>query len=220
MTTRRLWAALLLNSLACSASGCASDRSNPAEPIATGGTTDNVAGVNDDEDDVVEDPLNLEDSYSLGTMGRNDSVTIADDRTTAVIPVRTSVDSEAKLSFTGVSGPRQAIDSIPASNSYSREVFSAHSEFLAYTRGLAPNYDGAYVDLRYSRRKPVRLPGEGNVTALDFDAAGTALYDVRERDNGARDCYYLDLSRQVAAEPVKVNGDGRVDFCSPQPLPN
>jgi hypothetical protein len=88
-------------------------------------------------------------------------------------------------------------------------------------KGTYPNYDGAYVDLRYERGgdpKPVRLPGEGSLYTFNFDPSGTALYYIRELENGARDCYYLDLSRQVAQAPVKVNRDGRTDYCISQPL--
>jgi hypothetical protein len=98
---------------------------------------------------------------------------------------------------------------------------SAHNEFVAYSKGIYPNYDGANVDLRYDTAgdpKPVRLPGEGTLHSFNFDSSGTALYYIRELENGARDCYYLDLSRQAAQAPVKVNRDGRTNQCSAQPL--
>jgi hypothetical protein len=113
-------------------------------------------------------------------------------------------------------------DSISPNSEYRAVEISAHNEFVAYSKGVSPDYDGAYVDLRYKtggNPKPVRFPGEGTLLYFNFDSSGTALYYIREQENGARDCYYLDLSRQVAQAPVKVNRDGRTRHCISQPLP-
>ena len=114
----------------------------------------------------------------------------------------------------------ERFDSIPPDRAYSGVAISAHNEFVAYRKGLSPDFDGAYVDLRYKSvgdPKPVRFPGEGSLRTFNFDSSGRAIYYIREQENGARDCYYLDLSRQVAQAPVKVNRDGRTNYCISQP---
>lgn len=138
----------------------------------------------------------------------------------AVIPQRWNQSSEVQLLLFSLSGQhsRDRIDSIPPDSEYKYVQFSAHNEFLAYAKGIYPDYEGAYVDLRYDtggEPKPVRIPGEGTLRSFYFDSSGTALYYNRELENGARDCYYLDLSRQVAKPPVKINRDGRTNFCDP-----
>jgi hypothetical protein len=145
----------------------------------------------------------------------------APDDDLGLLPTLDSADSPLALTLFSLSGQRwNQIDSIPSGSEYADVQFSAHTEFAAYTKGKYPNYDGAYVDLRYALRdpKPVRLPGEGNVYRFELDSSGTGIYYVREKANGARDCFYLDLSGQVAAEPVKVSRNGRVDSCGAQPV--
>ncbi|HXK20489.1 MAG TPA: hypothetical protein VNG33_21915, partial [Polyangiaceae bacterium] len=160
---------------------------------------------------------------SLTRMGIRDQGPLwAADGDLALTSARDSADSEVKLELVSLSDRRSdTIDTIPSGSRYGGMWFSAHAEFAAYTKGTYQNYDGAYVDLRYNTvgdPKPVRLPGEGSVRSLSFDPDGTGLYYVREKDNGARDCAYIDLSHQVARDPVKVNRDGRVDYCLAQPL--
>jgi hypothetical protein len=141
-----------------------------------------------------------------------------------VLPTRDELNTEVRLTLFSLSGRHSTdtFDSIPSSSEYRDIELSAHGEFVAYTKGVYPSYDGAYADLRYAANgadpKPVRLPGDGIVKTFGFDASGAGLYYVREKDNGARECFYLDLSHQVAKAPVKVSRDGRVDRCDPQPL--
>jgi hypothetical protein len=165
-------------------------------------------------------------SYTYDTltrMGLRDQGPLwAADGDLALTSARDSADSEVKLRLVSLSDRRSdTIDTIPNGSQYGGMWFSAHAEFAAYTKGVYQNYDGAYVDLRYDTTgdpKPVRLPGEGSVWSVSFDPDGAGLYYVREKDNGARDCSYIDLSHQVARDPVKVNRDGRVDYCIAQPL--
>ncbi|MES1186272.1 MAG: hypothetical protein ABUL60_20845 [Myxococcales bacterium] len=166
-------------------------------------------------------------AYSYDTLARNglrdSGPFFSQDQDLAVIPERDYNNTEIHLLLFSLSGrhSRDRFDSIPPDNEYRDVRISAHNEFVAYTKGVYPNYDGAYVDLRYNTSgdpKPVRLPGEGTLYSFNFDSSGTALYYIRELDNGARDCYYLDLSRQVAQAPIKVNRDGRTNQCSAQPL--
>jgi hypothetical protein len=136
---------------------------------------------------------------------------------------RQSETSDIELQLLGV-GPGNntiRVDTIPANLRYLSLQFSKGGDFFAYYKGdsASGTYDAAYVDLRYRRApKSVRLPGEGMMSGMKFDPDGSGLYYIRQRDNGARDCFYLDLSRQVAQDPVKVNRDGRVDDCNAQPL--
>jgi hypothetical protein len=159
---------------------------------------------------------------TIGRAGRTDgSPVFAHDKDTGVMPIRGDADDPIELQlFTLSHQGSDRFDSIPASSAYRSIQFGADDKFLAYRKGVRDDFDGAYVDLRYGYPKPVRIPGEGNLYGLKFDASGTGLYYVREKPNGARECFYLDLSRQVAAEPVKVSRDGRVDTWAVQPLPN
>lgn len=138
--------------------------------------------------------------------------------------VTTSTESnsaEQALTAFSLNGrrPTETLDSIPSAGSYENVVVSAHSEFVAYKKGVFPKFDGAYVDLRYDSlgsHAPKRLPGEGSVDSLGFDSSGTGLYYVLEKASGAHECFYLDLSGQVAKPPVKISRDGRVEYCISQ----
>ncbi len=141
----------------------------------------------------------------------------AADGDTAVMP--TLRGANAELSLVSLSGRVSGtLDAIPSGQRFERYEITPGGEFVAYTKGVAPDLDGAYVDLRHpTGRKPIRMPGDGSVYSFQFDDVGQGLFYIRERDNGARECSYLDLSRQVAQPPVKLSRDGRVDVCVPQP---
>lgn len=141
------------------------------------------------------------------------------------VPGRETETSDVHLDLVSVGQKHstQNVDAIASNLQFYNLQFSKQDEFFAYFKGdgVERDYDAAYVDLRYPKvvsPKPVRLPGEGKMWTMNFDPDGSGLYYIRQRDNGARDCYYLDLSRQVAQEPVKVNREGRVDHCYAQPL--
>ena len=164
-------------------------------------------------------------AYSYNTVGRSgnrdNGPVWAADNDLGVLPTREDLNMDARLTLFSLSGgDSDSFDSIPPDSEFGYVEISAHGEFVAYTKGVAPNYDGAYVDLRYTPigdYKPIRLPGDGTVRNLGFDTNGTGLYYVREKDNGARECFFLDLSHQVAKDPVKISREGRVDYCTPQP---
>jgi hypothetical protein len=145
------------------------------------------------------------------------------DQDLGVVPGRDDSNSEVHLVLFSLSGRHSTdrFDAISPDSEYRDVVNGANNQFVAYSKGVSPDYDGAYVDLRYETGgdpKPVRFPGEGTLRSFNFDSSGTAIYYIREQQNGSRDCYYLDLSRQVAQAPVKVNRDGRTDHCMSQPL--
>lgn len=140
------------------------------------------------------------------------------------VPSRETEASDIHLDLVSVGAKHstQKVDAIPYNLQFYNLQFNKQNEFFAYFKGdgAKREYDAAYVDLRYPKvaPKPVRLPGEGTMRTMSFDPDGSALYYVRQRDNGARDCYYLDLSQQVAKDAVKVNRSGRVEHCYAQPL--
>lgn len=113
------------------------------------------------------------------------------------------------------------LDTILPDEEFRRVSISSQGTFVVYQKGKDPDYQTAYVDLRYRENwgyRPVRVGGDdGRVNVFRFDAAGAGLYYVYERANGARECYFLDLSHQVPRDPVKVSREGRVESCLPQP---
>jgi hypothetical protein len=161
-------------------------------------------------------------SSSLGRTGsRDDGPFWANDLDLGALPIRDDASSDIELTHFSLAGrrSRSVVDAIPPDSAYRYVQFSAGDQFLAYAKGVYPNYDAAYVDLRYDTihdPKPVRVPGEGVLYSLNFGSDGLSLYYVRELENGARTCFYLDLSAQVAADPVKISRDGRVDYCESQ----
>lgn len=141
------------------------------------------------------------------------------------MPNHVSETSDVELTLVGTTPSRDtlSLDSIPSTQRYYNLQFSRRNEFFAYYKGdgATRNYEAAYVDLRYHTvvdPEPVRLPGDGKMWTMNFDPDGSALYYIKEQSNGARDCFYLDLSQQVAKDVVKVNRNGRVDHCYAQPL--
>jgi hypothetical protein len=179
--------------------------------------------------DRIEDVSLLDPSESTAYIGdsvgrtgyRDGGPVFAADGDLGVLPIRRDEESNVELELFTLSRTRSdRFDSIPPEQHYSSLRFSAHAEFLAYKKGVDESYEGAYVDLRYHNvhtPKPVRLPGEGSVYGLEFDPDGAGLYYILEKSNGARECFYLDLSQQVAQDPVKLSRAGRVDYCrSPQ----
>jgi hypothetical protein len=173
--------------------------------------------------DVVDPSRSIEHpDTSIARSRRSDRwPVVAPDGDTGAVPSCRSEGSPVALSLFSLDhGRGEDVDTIAPDQHYGQIEFSSTSEFLAYTKGDEDAYDAAYVDLRYSRRRAVRLPGEGNVYALEFDPSGRGLFYVREHDNGARDCFYLDLTAQVAKDPVKVSRDGRVEWCAAQTSTN
>ncbi len=159
---------------------------------------------------------------TIGRTGQRDGGPVfAANSDLGVLPVREDAAAPVELELFSLRGRRSdRFDSIPHDHSYQALQLSAKGEFLAYKKGVYQAYEGVYVDLRYhvgDRPKPVRLPGDGSVYGLELDPSGQALYYVLERANGARECFYLDISQQVAAAPVKVSRAGRVDYCRAQP---
>jgi hypothetical protein len=155
---------------------------------------------------------------SLGRTGERDGGPVfSADGDLGVVQVRSDVESNVELRLFTLSDRRTArLDSIPSEQQYSGVRFSVDAQFLAYTKGADDSYEGAYVDLRYDTAaspKPVRLPGKGSVYGLEFDAEGAGLFYILEKSSGARQCFYVDLSAQVAKEPVQVSRAGRVDYC-------
>ncbi len=161
---------------------------------------------------------------ALGTLarqGRYDGGPYwADDDVTAVVPTRTAEDANRDLSLIRVGGRgAETLDSIPASDSYAHYMLSPSGEFVVYTKGVEPSFDGYYVDLRDDgRRKPVRLPGDGTVWEPQFERGGPGLYYLREGQGGVRECLYLDLSERSGKAPLKMGRSGRVSVCAPQPV--
>lgn len=158
-------------------------------------------------------------------VGHSDETRWSPDGGWVATPTRETETSDIDLELIGVIPTRDnlRLDSIPSTLRYYNFQFNKQSKFFAYYKGdgATRDYDAAYVDLRYhlvTDPKPVRLPGEGSMWIMNFDPDGSALYYIRERADGARDCYYLDLSLQVAKEPVKVNRSGRATRCFAQPL--
>jgi hypothetical protein len=163
---------------------------------------------------------------SLGHLvAPTDDVRWSPDGERFAMPNHTSQTSDVELTLLGVAPSRDTlrIDSIPPNLQYYNLQFSSGGDFFAYYKGddASRDYDAAYVDLRYPTvvdPEPVRLPGEGKMWTMNFDPDGSALYYIRERSNGARDCFFLDLSQQVAKDPVRINRAGRVDHCYAQKL--
>lgn len=138
---------------------------------------------------------------------------------TGLLPIVKAPGASVDLSLVSLSGrPSKIVDSIAPGERFEQYEITPRGEFVAYSKGSAPNLDGAYVDLRYGGApKPIRLPGSGSVADVHFDDTGLGLFYRREESTGASGCYYLDLSHQVAAAPVKIGRDGRVAACAPQP---
>lgn len=162
---------------------------------------------------------------SLGRSGYGDGGPhFAPDHDTIAMPSREIQGANIELTLSSLSGRRSTatLDSIPPETTYRYITFSRQGQFLAYAKGAHPNYDGAYVDLRYNTvadPKPVRLPGDGILYQVSFGGSDSDLYYVREQPNGARECFHLDLAGQVAKEAVKLSRAGRVDYCTAQPKP-
>jgi hypothetical protein len=159
---------------------------------------------------------------TIGRTGYRDQWPVfAPDGDLAVLSIRANEASPVELELFSIGpGGSQRFDSIPPEQSYVGMQFTKQGEFLVYRKGVYQSYEGAYVDLRYhvhDQPRPIRLPGEGSVYLMQLDPNGLGLYYVLEQANGARPCFYLDLSRQVAAEPVRVSRAGRVDYCGAQP---
>lgn len=113
------------------------------------------------------------------------------------------------------------LDTAVPDEEFRRVTVSPGAKFVAFQKGKDPDYQTAYVDLRYRENwgyRPVRIGGDdGRINWFHFDDAGTGLYYLYERGNGARECYYVDLSEQVARDAVKLSRDGRVEACWSQP---
>lgn len=117
-------------------------------------------------------------------------------------------------------GNTHTIDTIPSGDRFSFLHFSDSGEFLVYDKEHGDSWETSYVDLRSgpsSVRPPVKVPGEGLTWTFEFEPGGSNVTYTQRLENGAEPCFFLDLSRQVAEEPVKVSGEGRVEYCVLQP---
>lgn len=158
---------------------------------------------------------------NLGRQGTDDAgLYWAANEDAGLMVMRNARAANRELALVSVGGrTHETLDSITPDQRYGDYAITPRAEFVAYTKGVEPSFDGAYVDLRYAGAlKPVRMPGEGTVWSFGFDASGLGLLYIRERDNGARRCFYLDLSAQVAAAPIEIGRDGRVSACVSQPI--
>lgn len=153
---------------------------------------------------------------SITRMGTRDYLTSSTGTDFVVGPYRDADTTRPNLRLFPLKGNSSQLDEASDGEQIYSPTVSPHGYFVSYLKGIVGNYQGYYVDLRYGALwgyKPMRLPGEGRVLTSSFDAAGTSLYYILERENGARECWYLDLSGQVAAEPRKVSREGRARFC-------
>jgi hypothetical protein len=156
-------------------------------------------------------------------MGERDSIYTTEFPSDLVITTaREEVGNSATLRAHFLTTRREYdLDTAAADEAFRYVKISAGGSFVAYQKGKDPDYQAAYVDLRYRENwgyRPVRIGGtDGRVNTFSFDTAGTGLYYIYERTNGARECYYVNLAHQVPGEPVKVSRQGRVEGCQPQP---
>lgn len=143
------------------------------------------------------------------------------DSTLVALSTRTYLDSYHKLAI--VSLPDQVVhelatitrDELP----WDLARFSGDSQLFFYVYGPPEARRGAYIDLRSGIDAAVVRGDLGAIfQSWSLPAHGTDALFVAGPE-AQRDCFYLDLSAEGAAEPVRVNGAGTTYACGFQQLP-